>query len=193
MGDGRRTAPTQDTECRYTRVPHSLPQLQAQDPETPAPGAGRTLFTQVVHSGPAVAYIGHPAGSPATPAVAQAITPGAHTCHEYTAPGSPARSHRLSHPRVSRPRLFFWKLCSPLSSPQAGSAHSIFSLSGFRPFPCPPHPPAGDRANASRRGPRSYPPHRHSRGDSRLPPEPRIFPLATWGTGRSPAVNFLLA
>lgn len=44
-------------------------------------------------------------------------TPGARTCREYTLPRSPAHSHRVSHPRVSRPRLFFWKLCSPFPSP----------------------------------------------------------------------------
>lgn len=45
-------------------------------------------------------------------------TPGAHTCREYTLPCSPAHSPRLSHPRVSRPRLFFWKLCSPSPPPR---------------------------------------------------------------------------
>lgn len=59
---------------------------------------------------------GPPTGWPRTRTLGRARsrpgTPGAHTCREYTLPCSPAHSHRLSHPRVSRPRLFFWKLLS---------------------------------------------------------------------------------
>ena len=80
----------------------------------------------------------------------QEYTGPGHTCHAYTVPSSPAHSRRLSHPRVSRPRLFFWKLCSPFPSPSAGSARCIFSLSGFRPFP--PGQPARDLPPCAPRG-----------------------------------------
>lgn len=49
------------------------------------------------------------------------ITPGTHLASAHVpqahGPRSPARSPGLSHPRVSRPCLFFWKLCSPFPSP----------------------------------------------------------------------------
>lgn len=129
---------------------------------------------------------------PAGPALAHSAAPAhaqarrARTRAASTRSPARPRTRTDSHtPAFPVPACFSGN-CSPFPSPLAGSARRIFSLSGFRPIPPPsagrgaaPLHPAGDPGHPL--------PHRHSRGDSRPPLGPRIFPLATWGAGRSPA------
>lgn len=177
-----------------TQRSHLCPQLhtQARQPSPARSCQGTRPRTRRTRTIPACTHAGRPTQWHPQPARPGRARPRRQSRQARTRPGHTCRVHgrralaRLSHPRVSRPRLFFWKLCSPFPSPSAGSARRIFSLSGFRPFPprsARPGPaplrPAGDPGHPL--------PRRHSRGDSRPPPGPRIFPLATWGTGRSPA------
>lgn len=123
-----------------------------------------------------------PTGRPGSPSPPQAHGPPPARC------GS-----RLSHPRLSRPRLFFWKLCSPPPRPEALTIFLASPVSA--PFP----PPAARRARVPYH---RHPPPAPSGGTPAVPfptvipegiPGPRIFPLATWGVGRSLALNFLQA
>lgn len=114
-----------------------------------------------------------------------------HTCRGYTVPSSPAHSAGSHTPAFPVPACFSGN--SALRSPpprQEVLAVFLASLVSapfllFSPAQDWPQRPAGDPGHPL--------PHRHSRGDSRPPLGLRIFPLATWGAGRSPAMNFLLA
>ena len=85
-------------------------------------------------------------------------------------------------------------LHSPPPRPEALAVFLASLVSAPSPPPPPPRPARPGPAPLHPAGDPGHPlPHRHSRGDSRLSPRPRIFPLATWGAGRSPALNFLLS
>lgn len=118
---------------RHGRSPGETLHTSARAPRTSRPqGPAPTLRT--------------PAGPRPDHAARRAHGP-AHVPREYTAPGSPVRSHRLSHPRVSRPRLFFWKLCSPFPSPRGPEVLAVFLASLVSaPFSLPPSAARGGRA-----------------------------------------------
>lgn len=131
----------------------------------------------------------HSPPRPLTPIKPGAHSSRAHTCLEYWAPLARALTLALTPPRFPSPLVFLeTALRSPPPRPEVLAVFLASLVSA--PFP----PAAGLRLAPQR--PAGYPghplPHPHSRGDSRPLAGPRIFPLATWGAGRSPALNFLL-
>lgn len=161
-------------------------------PTPPIADLGLPTTHQQAHLPPAGAW--HIGCAPAAPCLdhTRRQSRQARTCREYTGPL--ARPQALTPPSFPSPLVFLETQLCVLPPPlPAGSACYIFSLSGFRPFRSPSPHPSAHRTWPSAPQDLGHPlPHRHSRGDSRPLPGPRIFPLATWGAGRSQAMNFLL-
>lgn len=162
------------------------------------------------HTSFPTAHPGKPGSPPCTPAVhtlftvwytrrltgrARSITPStraalAHVPRVHGPQLARALAPALTPPRFPSPLVFLETLLSVPLPPRPEALAVFLASLVSAPFPLglpardlPPLRPAGDPGRPL--------PHRHSRGDSRPSPEPRIFPLATWGAGRSPALNFL--
>ena len=131
----------------------------------------------------------------AAPNPAHSITPGAHKAQAHVPRVHGPQLARALWPALTPPRFpspFVFLETAQRSPPPRPEALAVF-LASLVSAPFPLDLPAQDLPPCAPQGDPGRPlPHRHSRGDSRPSLVPRIFPLATWGAGRSPALNFLL-